>query len=300
MHRPWLTPIIIIFWCATTTWLVVAKIVPSLLPGSPPGYQALYASNNRLIPVAWGVVWKDRPLGWAVSESVRDDDGGVGVETILHFDRLPIDELLPGWMKTLVGRALDGSVVFDFEARSTLSIDADGQLQSFHSTVDLPGRVDKVVLDGTVDDGHVKITIQAGELSYETSRYLPSHVMIGDELSPQATMPGLTLGKRWTVPVYSPLRGGKAALEVLHAEVVGEETLFWEDRLLRVDLVVYRDDPSGHHEPCCRIWVDRSGRVLKQESTIFGSTLTFLRRSDDAAEELAQSLRAAPEPAPKP
>jgi hypothetical protein len=300
MHRPWLTPIIIIFWCATTTWLVVAKILPSLLPGSPPGYQALYASNNRLIPVAWGVLWKDQPLGWAVSESSRDDDGSVGVETILHFERLPIDELLPAWMKTLVGRALDGSVVFDFEARSTLSIDATGQLRSFHSTVDLPGRVDQVVLDGTVDDGHVKITIQAGELSYETSRYLPSHVMIGDELSPQATMPGLALGKRWTVPVYSPLRGGKAALEVLHAEVVGEETLFWEDRLLRVDLVVYRDDPSGHHEPCCRIWVDRSGRVLKQESTIFGSTLTFLRRSDAAAEGLAQSLRIAPEPAPEP
>ena len=300
MHRPWLTPIIIMFWCVTTTWLVVAKILPSLLPGPPPGYQALYASNNRLIPVAWGVVWKDRPLGWAVSESSRDDDGGVGVETIVHFERLPIDELLPGWMKTLVGRALDGSVVFDFEARSNLSIDAEGQLQSFHSTVDLPGRVDKVVLDGTVDDGHVKITIKAGDLSYETSRYLPSHVMIGDELSPQATMPGLALGKRWTVPVYSPLRGGKAALEVLHAEVVGEETLFWEDRLLRVDLVVYRDDPSGHHEPCCRIWVDRSGRVLKQESTIFGSTLTFLRRSDDAAEGLAHSLRAAPEPAPEP
>jgi hypothetical protein len=46
--------------------------------------------------------------------------------------------------------------------------------------------------------------------------------------------------------------------------------------------------------------VDRSGRVLKQESTIFGSTLTFLRRSDDAAEGLAHSLRAAPESAPKP
>jgi hypothetical protein len=46
--------------------------------------------------------------------------------------------------------------------------------------------------------------------------------------------------------------------------------------------------------------VDRSGRVLKQESTIFGSTLTFLRRSDAAAEGLAQSLRIAPEPAPEP
>jgi hypothetical protein len=292
MHRPWLAPIIILFWCLTTTWLVAAKIVPSLLPGSPPGYQALYASNNRLIPVAWAVVWKDQPLGWAVSDSHREDDGGVTVETVLHFERLPIDELLPPWTKPLIGRSLDRSLPLDFEARGTLFIDPRGQLQAFRSTVDLPGGADKVLLNGTVDDGHVKITLQAGELSYETSRYLPSHVMIGDELSPQATMPGLVMGKRWTVPVYSPLRGGTAALEVLHAEVVGEETLFWEDRLLRVDLVVYRDDPSSHHEPCCRIWVDRSGRVLKQESMIFGSTLTFVRRSDEAAEGLARSLQA--------
>lgn len=291
MHRPWLAPIIILFWCLTTTWLVVAKILPSLLPGSPPGYQALYASNNRLIPVAWAVNWKDQPLGWAVSDSHRQADGGVTVETVLHFERLPIDELLPAWTKPLIGRALDRSVPLDFEARGTLSIDPRGQLHAFHSTVDLPGSADKVFLEGTVDDGHVKIAIRAGDLAYETSRYLPSHVIIGDELSPQATMPGLVMGKRWTVPVYSPLRGGNAALEILHAEVVGEETLFWEDRLLRVDLVVYRDDPSGHHEPCCRIWVDRSGQVLKQESSIFGSTLTFVRRSDEAAEGLARSFR---------
>ena len=104
-------------------------------------------------------------------------------------------------------------------------------------------------------------------------------------------MPGLTPGKRWTVPVYNPLRGGHAALEVLHAEVAGEETLFWDDRLTRVDLVVYRDDPSGHHEPKSRIWVDRSGRVLKQESAMLGASLTFLRRSDDDAETLAENLR---------
>ncbi|MFM8433903.1 MAG: hypothetical protein ACKOBP_00955 [Planctomycetia bacterium] len=290
MHRPWLAPIVIVFWCLTTGWLVVAKILPSLLPGSPPGYQALYASNNRLIPVAWTVLWKDQPIGWAVSESHRGADGDVTVETALRFDRLPIEELIPGWIKPLVGRALERTAVVDLEARGTMSIDPQGQLRAFRSVVDLPGKVDRVVLHGTVDDGHVKVLLRAGELSYETSRYLPSHIMIGDELSPQATMPGLAPGKRWTVPVYNPLRGGNTALEVMHAEVTAEETLFWEDRLVRVDLVVYRDDPSEHHEPTCRIWVDRSGRVLKQESAMFGGKLTFLRRSDEAAEDLVESL----------
>lgn len=296
MHRPWLAPIVIVFWCLTTSWLVAAKILPSLLPGSPPGYQALYASNNRLIPVAWTVLWKEQPIGWAVSESDRDAGGDVTVKTALRFDRLPIEELLPGWMKPIMGRALERAATVDLEARGTMSIDPKGQLRAFRSVVDLPGRIDRVVLDGTIEEGHVKIVVRAGELAYETSRYLPSHIMIGDELSPQATMPGLSLGKRWTVPVYNPLRGGNAALEVMHAEVTAEETLFWEDRLARVDLVVYRDDPSEHHEPCCRIWVDRGGRVLKQESAMFGGKLTFLRRSDEAAEQLVESLTSTDDP----
>jgi len=291
MHRPWLAPFIILFWCVTTTWLVVAKILPALLPGSPPGYQALYASNDRLIPVAWTVLWEDRALGWAVSDSQRGADGGVVVETLLHFDNLPLDELLPAWTKPLIGKAIKRVAALSLEARGRLSIDPHGDLREFRSTVDLPGGIDHILLEGTVDDGNVQIHVRAGELSYETSRFLPTHIMIGDELSPQATMPGLSLGKRWTVPVYNPLRGGNGALQVLHAEVLREESLFWEDRLMRVDLVVYRDDPSEHHEPSARIWVDRSGRVLKQESVMFGSTLTFQRRSDEAAEQLAAGLR---------
>lgn len=298
MHRPWLAPFIILFWCLTTTWLVVAKIVPAFLPGSPPGYQALYASNNRLIPVAWTVLWKDRPLGWAVSDSRHGPDDELHVETLLHFDSLPLDELLPAWTKPLLGRAIERAAALSLDARGRLTIDRQGSLRAFRSLVDLPGGVESIVLDGTVDDGHVRILVKAGEMSYETSRFLPTHIMIGDELSPQATMPGLSIGKRWTVPVYNPLRGGKGALQVLHAEVVREESLFWEDRLVRVDLVVYRDDPSEHHEPSSRIWVDRSGRVLKQESTMFGASLTFQRRSDDDAERLAASLRQERDPAP--
>jgi hypothetical protein len=290
MQRPWLAPLTIIFWCVTTSWLVVEKILPSLLPGSPPGYQALYAANNRLIPVAWTVLWQDHPLGWATSQSRAHDDGSVTVETLLHFDRLPIDEMLPSWVKPLLGRAIEQTAAVQFDARGTLEIDVQGELKAFHSVVNLPGGSPPVVLSGTVADGNVKIVVRAGDLSYESNRYVPSHIMIGDELSPQATMPGLFEGRCWTVPVYSPLRSGKSAIEVLHAEVMAEETIFWEDRLVRVDVVAYRDDPSGHHAPRSRLLVDRTGRVLKQESLLLGSKLTFLRRSDEAAETLARGL----------
>jgi putative membrane-bound dehydrogenase-like protein len=73
----------------------------------------------------------------------------------------------------------------------------------------------------------------------------------------------------------------------VHAEVGPEEALYWEEGLVRVHVVALREDPSSHREPRCRLWVDRSGRVLKQEAVLFGTRMTFLRRTDEAAEWLA-------------
>ncbi len=305
--RPWFTPFIVAFWCLTTGWLVIAKILPSLAPGNPPGYQALYTAGGKPIPVAWSVLWNEQPLGWAMSLARPVDGGGMTVESRMRLDRIPLDEVLPGWTRTLVRRMVEGAsspsdvplpgsgpIVhagpLGLEARGLLSINASGGLEAFNSTVDLPSVGDTVFLDGTVEDGQVGITIRTKGLRYETSRHLPTTITLGDELSPQAMMPGLEPGKRWTVPTYSPLRIGSSPLEVLHAHVTGEESLFWEDHLVRVVVVEYRDDPASHHRPRSRLWVDRTGRVLRQESQFLGSTLAFLRRSDDAAASLARNL----------
>ncbi|NCY03222.1 MAG: hypothetical protein EBX36_10030, partial [Planctomycetia bacterium] len=50
-------------------------------------------------------------------------------------------------------------------------------------------------------------------------------------------------------------------------------------------------DPAPHVEPRCRLWVDRSGRVLKQESLMLGSKLVFVRRSDEAAVDLIEGMQ---------
>ncbi len=301
--RPWFTPFIVAFWCLTTGWLVIAKILPSLAPPPPPGYQALYTAGGKPIPVAWSVLWNEQPLGWAMSLARPTDSGGMTVESRMRLDRIPferavpgLDEVLPGWTRTLartLGRQLGNpgkTGPLGLEARFVLSISGSGRLEAFNSTVDLPGIGDTVFLDGTVEDEQVEITIRARGMQYETSRHLPKSMMLGDELSPQAMMPGLEPGKRWTVPIYSPLRVGSSPLEVLHARVTSEESLFWEDHLVRVLVVEYRADPAMHHRPRSRLWVDRSGRVLRQESQLFGATLAFLRRSDEAAASLARNV----------
>ena len=114
--------------------------------------------------------------------------------------------------------------------------------------------------------------------------------MLGDELSPHAMLPGLVTGQQWTVPVYSPLRPAQSPIEILHAEVEGSESIFWDDHLVTVDLVSYRDDPASHREPRARLWVDRTGRVLRQEAAAMGRKILFERRNDADAETLAKNL----------
>lgn len=288
LQRPLLTPIVVGFWLVTTGWLVVTKVLPSFSPGSPPGQQALYTSGHRPIPVAWSVQWNERPVGWALATAERQRDGALVVDSRLRFDKLPLDDVLPAWAGLLVRKVVHEGMPTSFTACGRLEIDSTGQLRCFTSRVRLPGAAEDILLRGTVDDGDVAVKIDAGGMTYETTRHLPSHIMIGDELSPQASMPGLFEGRRWTVPVYSPLRPGRSPIEILHAEVGPEEALYWEDGLVRVHVVALREDPSSHREPRCRLWVDRSGRVLKQEATLFGTRMTFLRKTDEAAAWLAE------------
>lgn len=288
MQRPLFTSVVVGFWFVTSGWLFVAKILPSLQPGSPPGQQALYTADGRLVPVGWTVVWNERPVGWALTLPERHEDGRLLVESHLHFEQLPIGDVLPTWAGLLLRRVLRDGVAAALDARGRLSIDPDGRLSAFSSTVSMPGAAETVELEGTVNAGRVDVTIRAGEMKYEATRHLPDNVMIGDELSPQATLPGLVEGRRWTVPMYSPLRPGTSPIEVLHAAVGGEEAIYWDDRLVRVLPVAYRQDPSSPAEPRCQLWVERSGKVLKQETMLLGARLAFIRLTDEDARKLVE------------
>lgn len=296
-HRPWFPPLLIACWCLATGWLVVAKILPGFAPGAPPGYQAFYSAPGDGGIVAWSVRWKDGPLGWATAESTRTPEGGLLVVSRLHFDQLPLDDLLQGWAGLVVKRLIERPTRLTFDAFGRIGIDPAGRLRSFRSSVVIPGVADDIVLEGSVnDDDVVAITARAGSLTYEASRPLPRQVMIGDELSPQASMPGLYEGRRWTVPTYSPLKAGRSPLEILHAEVGPEQEFAWHGSTVRGHVVAYRDDPANPRATArCRLWVERGGRVLRQESALLGATLVFERLPDDEAARLPSLAR---EPGP--
>lgn len=290
LRNAWITPLVIVFWAASTGWLVSQKIAPLLFSGDPPTTR--YLPEHRDAPVAWTVFWNDELVGWAVSECQQREPAEKGwlVTTRLRLDDLPLEELLPEWLTKLAESSFLNEAPLVLDTAGEIWLDSSGNLEQFQSQVILPDLSQRVTIRGVIEGENVAIKVRSRDFVYETSRQLPESRMLGDELSPQAMLPGLTVGRRWTVPVYNPLSFTGSPLTVLHAHVEGEVTLFWEDRIMRPLLVAYRDDPAAYREPRVRLWVDREGRVLKQESEMLGSTLAFLRRNDEDARMLARTV----------
>jgi hypothetical protein len=203
-----------------------------------------------------------------------------------------LNDLLPTWAKTFLG-AKGGTLPtsIELEAFGRMTINSHGELRDFRSIVRVPEAQQSVHLYGSIDpDNKVTVSLRSGNLQYETSRNLPNNLSIRDELSPQATMPGISQGQRWTVPFYSPLRPSQQPIEILYASVAGHEVLHFDDQLVNADIVNYRTTPNDHQPTRSRIWVAPRGKVLQHESTILGAKLLFMRRTDTVALSLASRL----------
>jgi hypothetical protein len=178
------------------------------------------------------------------------------------------------------------------DAASMLEIDPLGRLSGIYSSLNAVGIDTGVVIRGRVRGTTLSGEVRSGIISQPFERYLPPNALFGDELSPQARLPGLRLGQEWTVPVYSPLRFSESRnpVEVLHAKVEGRESVVIGDDNVLTSVVVYRSDSgsilSGAQTPRGKLWVADDGTVLKQTSRLFGSQLTFLRAAPERVKQI--------------
>lgn len=296
-HRSF-NAIVVLFWFSTMTWLVVAKVLPPLNVGEPPSYSSIYAvePDSAPQPICWEMLWNDRPLGWAVNRISRTESGVTEVRSIVHFSRVPVDEMTPAWIRPLLRRAVRPMGRLKMDVDSMIEISPLGRLTSFRSSLRASGVPEAMVVRGRVKDSSLKITVETGSMRQELpERFLPHDALVGDELSPQGRMPGLRVGQTWTVPVYSPLRPSTTPVEILQAKVEGYETLLVGEEPRTFLSVVYRADSGsilgGGRPPRSKLWVAGDGTVMKQVTNVFGSNLTFVRASDARAEEIVRAAQ---------
>lgn len=290
---------IVVFWLATSAWLVKEKLLPPLLVGEPPSYRTILASEpDDANSVAWDIFLNGRCLGGAVTSTEHLDDGINQLRCRVSLRELPLSELTPAWLtafvKMLDSQRAQGESIITVESEVTIDIDPLNRPINFLSTTKIgPPERDvvhrslmagvefNVLMRGRFVGNAMQILIHSGDLEYHTQIDMPPDALLGDVLSPQTRLPNLRVGQTWTVPVYSPFRPPNSPVEILHATVERKDPIFWHERIVPALLVVYRGDPglglTSNQSARAQMWVDYQGEVIKQEVSLLSSRLTFVR-----------------------
>ncbi len=292
MYSRWMNVAVIVLWLTSMSWLVVKKVLPPLLVGQPPSYRTIVQAQRNEPPVGWEIDLNGRTIGWAVNKAERLPNQVTEIHSRIHIDQLPLNKLVSGNLRFLLNAVDWPNIAIGMETQNIVTIDPLGRLSHFQSAVKLVPLGMVLKLKGMVDGDRLRLTAYSENFSYPTELPLPPEGTLGDAVAPQTQLPGLRRGQAWTVPVYNPLRP-QQPLEILQAKVEDSTSLSWNGRTHSVWRVVYRRDSGAglgsSDTPCGRLWVRRDGTVLKQETTLLGSTLTFVRLPNDASLELQQT-----------
>jgi hypothetical protein len=291
VHGRWFNFIVFSLWLTAMGWLFWAKIRPELLVGDPPNDTTILAAQQSHPTNGWGVFWNNRQIGWAVNSTLALPRDLTQVDSTIHIDSLPLNEIVPRSLKGYVSSGTD-SVRIPVEAVSELVFDPLGKLSRFSSQLQLPG-IEPFKVQGTIDGPRMTVSMHWRFFNTDRSMRTP-RAMLRDEFSPQTHLPGLRNGQAWTVDVFSPMRPEADPLEVLHAKVEGRQPMVWEGRMVRAWLVVYRaaSKASPEGEVRGKTWVHPNGEVLQQEVKFCSATVSFRRLPNHQAEDLAEQVRA--------
>jgi hypothetical protein len=140
-------------WLASMSWLVVEKVLPPLMGGDPPDYDAVLATAERP-PDCWKIIWKDETIGFAGSKVVSHDDGGRELRSLVQFEQVPLDsmmsELLGMW--ATVVRPLLGGPAYRLDAQISTQVwfDQENRLEGIDTVLNLADMPELMTIRGHV------------------------------------------------------------------------------------------------------------------------------------------------------
>jgi hypothetical protein len=283
MNSRWYNATVVVLWLVTMSWLVTEKVLPPLRDGEPPSYRQVIEAQNRDPPAGWNVLWKGKPLGWALTDTkLQPTTGLTEVHGRVHFNTFPIGTMTPIWLQPFLVLAKRPIDQLSLDAKSAILIDTFGRLLRFDSAVRLAPLIDEITMRGTVEGGQLQLLIRSGNQSFSHEISLPPKALLADALSPQTRLPGLHVGQTWNVPVFNSLWPTKSPIELISARVESTETILWNGEPEQTWLVVYRydsgtDGGANQKNVQGKLWVRGDGLVLRQEVMLLDSSIVFVR-----------------------
>ncbi len=213
--------VVVGFWLATMSWLLVDKLWPTLRVGDPPNFHSILKAQEGEAANHWAIYWNDKLTGWSVGDVSQQPGGIRELHSRVFIADLPLDELVPRWLGTVIKPVLNQAGRWDMEMRSRLDVDRVGQIAGFDSTLQIAGGSPPLRVYGTVEGDKLTLHSTSGELPGNFS--LARNALVGDGISPQGYLPDLYLDQAWTVFAYNPFQPASEPLEILEARVEQHE-----------------------------------------------------------------------------
>jgi hypothetical protein len=265
----------------------VDKILPSMHEGEAP----IAAGYEPGVPVAWRVYWGDRVVGNAASVRLPSVMHTTNIINHVVLEDVPLLDLVPALMRRVVGDI--GSMKFD--ARTRLEFDSLDNFSKFESWVSINEISSVLHLTGQVNGAYLELKVQFGEVKYEPKVPIANQAALSEALFPDAKLPYMYVGRRWTEEVYNPFRAPTSPVETLDVEVTGQESLEFGDETHRVLRVEFSGQPAPGVPEEARLqaiaWVRVSdGMVMRQDVIISASKLRFERLTEKEAAEVGRTL----------
>ncbi|HTU24609.1 MAG TPA: hypothetical protein VMF30_04385 [Pirellulales bacterium] len=276
--------VVVVFWMATMSWLLVDKLWPTLRVGNPPDYHSIVRAETETEGAdSWAIYWNDRLAGWSLGKLVQRDTQMRELHNRLFIADLPLDQMVPHWLGGVIKPILNRSGPVDMEMSGWLDIDPLDRIVGFTSSMRLAGIRDAVTVNGIVSGNHLKLTAKSGEIPLDAEVPLAADALVGDGISPQGYLPGLYQGQTWSVCTYSLFHPATNPIEIIQARVEQHEPIVWDGASVKCWVVQYFGDAGTEmsSEPRAKIWVRDDGHdtglVLQQEISLLGSKLRFTR-----------------------
>lgn len=244
--------VIVAFWAVMMILLVLRDLVPQWTASQPPSYQTLLRHKLQPERYRMGVFWGDRLLGTSATTIEPELDGSYSLEndTALNTPFPGLEDL------TIVSRTRIGK---DYELREFTTTLASG---------DLTGK-----LFGQVDGNRLHMEFRLGDNKMERDvPYVPGGTF-SNGLSPFVQMPELSVGKEWTICAVNPMTG---QVETGTARVIELEHIEWQGQTVdawRVALAQGQQEATS--------WIDREGRILREEIQFMSSRLVLIREKSE-------------------
>jgi hypothetical protein len=270
------TAVVLVLWAVTMSWLVVAHVLPPFFQGKPP--RAISDAKHSI--VYWTIECLDEEVGWAVSMAVQNSLDTTDLHSRIVLENIPLKQMAPQWLNEIV----DQMGPINLDMKNQLSLDAFDQLTGFDTEVCLNNMPAAIKMVGQCNDTDLQLRISTGDVTHRMNYPLPKNSTLAGELTPDATLLQMFVGRRWKREVISPFRPLNQSIEILQAEVVTEEPLHHEGRLVNTKRVEYRTlDNTGiaaNDTLRAKLWVTDDGTVIQQDIFLLNVRLRFNRKLD--------------------